>query len=107
LYPRCEIVARYLLPIFRTMVAKELIEKYNFTQVAAAKKIGTTQAAISQYIHSKRGHKGVKQFVDLLPEIRSLANETAKGIAMGEIDTEGMMRKFCDLCTVLRKKRMI
>ena len=82
LYPRCEIVARYLLPIFRSMVAKELIEKYNFTQVAAAEKLGTTQAAISQYIHSKRGYKGAEQFVDILPEIQSLANETAKTLSL-------------------------
>jgi len=107
LYPRCEIVARYLLPIFRSMVAKELIEKYNFTQIAAAKKLGTTQAAISQYLHSKRGYKGAKQFADLLPEIRSLANETAKTIAAGKIETEDVMRKFCELCTVLRKKKRL
>jgi predicted transcriptional regulator len=89
------------------MVAKELIEKYNFTQVAAARKLGTTQAAISQYLHSKRGHKGAEQFVDILPEIRSLANETARTMATGNMDTEEFMRKFCDLCTVLRKKRKL
>ena len=107
MYPRCEVVARYLLPIFRSMVAKELIEKYNFTQVAAAEKLGTTQAAISQYMHSKRGYKGMEQFADLLPEIQSLANETAKTIAAGKMDTEGIMRKFCELCRILRKKNKL
>jgi predicted transcriptional regulator len=89
------------------MVARELIEKYNFTQVAAAKKLGTTQAAISQYLHSKRGYKGAEQFVDLLPEIQSLANETARTIAAGNMDAEEFMKKFCDLCTVLRKKKKL
>jgi len=89
------------------MVAKELIEKYNFTQVAAAKTLGTTQAAISQYIHSKRGYKGAEQFADLLPEIQSLANETAKTIASEKTETEEIMRKFCELCTMLRKKRKL
>jgi len=107
MYPRCEVVARYLLPIFRSMVAKELIEKYNFTQVEAAKKLGTTQAAISQYIHSKRGYKGAERFLDILPEIRSLANETAKTIASGNMETEDIMRKFCELCTILRKKKKL
>ena len=107
MYLRCEVVARYLLPIFRSMVAKELIEKYNFTQVSAAKKLGTTQAAISQYIHSKRGYKGAKQFRDILPEIQALANETARTIAAGKMDTEDIMRKFCELCTILRKKNKL
>ena len=89
------------------MVAKELIEKYSFTQISAAKKLGTTQAAISQYIHSKRGYKGVAQFTDILPEIQSLADETAKSIATGEMDTEKIMQKFCELCTILRKKKKI
>ena len=107
MYPRCEVVARYLLPIFRSMVAKDLIEKYNFTQIAAAKKLGTTQAAISQYIHSKRGYKGAEQFVDVLPEIQSLASETAKAIASGKMETEEVMRKFCELCTILRKNKKL
>ena len=107
MYLRCEVVARYLLPIFRSMVAKELIEKYNFTQVEAAKKLGTTQAAISQYMHSKRGSKGAQQFVDLLPEIQSLANKTAENIAAGKMEAKDIMTKFCELCTVLRKRKKL
>ena len=107
LYPNCEVVARYILPIFRSIVAKELIEKYNFTQVAAAKKLGTTQAAISQYIHSKRGYKSIEQFENLLPEIRSVASETAKSIASGEISADEVVSRFCELCTKLRKKKKI
>jgi len=105
LYPPCEVVARYLLPIFRSMVAKELIEKYNFTQVAVAEKLGTTQAAISQYMHSKRGYKSLKQFEDILPEIQSVASETAGNIATGKIDREEVVATFCKLCSTLRKKR--
>jgi len=107
LYPRCEIVAKYILPIFRSMIAKELIEKYNFTQVAAAKKLGTTQAAISQYIHSKRGYKGVEQFGDVLADVQSAAIETAKSIAIGKIGADEVMAKFCELCTKLREEKKI
>ena len=107
LYPPCEVVTKYLLPIFRSMVAKELVEKYNFTQVAAAERLGTTQAAISQYIHSKRGYKGIKQFKDILPDIQSAASETAKGIATGKIRTDEIMLRFCKLCTTLREQRKI
>lgn len=58
MYP-CESFGRYALPKFRLLVAKELIEKYGFTQTEAARKLGITQAAISQYLHSKRGYRGI------------------------------------------------
>ncbi|MCW4020372.1 MAG: transcriptional regulator [Candidatus Bathyarchaeota archaeon] len=103
-YPACEVIARYVLPVFRSLVAKELIEKYNFTQVAAAEKLGTTQAAISQYICSKRGYKGIEQFRDVLPEIQSTASETAKRIAIERMGKEEVMSGFCRLCMLLREK---
>lgn len=104
MYLTCEIVARYVLPVFRSFVAKQLIEKYNFTQLRTAEKIGTTQAAISQYIHSKRGYKGIKQFEGILPEIQLAASETAKRIATGKMGAEEVMSHFCKLCTQLRGK---
>jgi len=57
------------------MVAKTLVEKYKFTQGEAAEILGTTQAAISQYIHLKRGFKGMKTFENALPLIQSVSNE--------------------------------
>ena len=107
MYLACEVVARYILPIFRSQVAKDLIEKYNFTQVEAAEKLGTTQAAISQYLHSKRGYKGSEQFELFLPKIQSAANETAKQIAAKKIDTNEIMINFCNLCTSVRAKEKI
>ena len=55
--PRCEAIGKYVVPLFRSLVAKELINTYNLTQVEAAHRLGTTQAAISQYIHSKRASR--------------------------------------------------
>lgn len=101
---RCEVVARYILPIFRSMVAQRLIEKYDFTQVKAAEKLGTTQAAISQYIHSKRGSKRVAEFEEILPTIQSAAGEIAKGIATGEMNTDEVVLSFCKLCKTLQKE---
>jgi len=100
----CELVVRYLLPIYRSLIAKDLIEKYHFTQVTAAEKLGTTQAAISQYVHSKRGLRGVKHFGKILPMIQAVAAETAKRLASGEIDAEEAMSAFCKLCNSLREE---
>lgn len=40
LHPACEVAARSVLPIFTSLVAKEPIEKYNFTQLQVAEKLG-------------------------------------------------------------------
>ena len=107
MYLPCETVARYILPIFRSYVAKELIEKYEFTQVAAAQKLGTTQAAISQYIHSKRGYKGAGEFEVILPKVQSVASETAELIAAERLDTDDVMLSFCKLCASLREGKQL
>ena len=93
---------RHILPFFRSLVAKNLIEKYNFTQVEAAEKLGTTQAAISQYVHSKRGFRGMERFEDILPLIQSASSEIARSIAVQKINAEEVMSKFCELCTEIR-----
>ena len=99
-------IGRSLLPIFRSYVAKELVEKYKFTQIEVAEKLGTTQAAISQYLRSKRGHGGLSQFEDILPLIKSAASNIAEEIASGRISQEKMALKFCELCLLVQKKKI-
>jgi len=105
--PRCEDVAQYLLPIFRSLVAKKLIEEYGFTQVEVAESLGTTQAAISQYITSKRGRRDVEKFKESLPVIQVLARETAKKIATKEVRNEEAMSSFCKICRSLQEEEKI
>ena len=105
--PVCENVSRYILPIYRSYLAKELIDKHGFTQVETATKLGTTQAAISQYIHSKRGFKRIPQYGEILPKIQTVATETAKRIVTEEINTEEIMGAFCELCVYFRKNGKI
>jgi len=103
----CESVARHILPLYRSFVAKELIENYDFTQVQAAKKLGTTQAAISQYMTSKRGHKGIPNYEEIAPSIQNAAVKVAKRIATTEMSPEEFSESFCDLCMELRMKTKI
>ena len=96
---RCETIGKFVLPVFRSLVAKELVNTYHLTQVDAAKKLGTTQAAISQYINSKRAFKGTEQFGDILPGITEVANKTAKRLADSEITWGEVTLDFCSLCS--------
>ena len=88
------------------MVAKELIEKYGFTQVAAAKKLGTTQAAISYYLDAKRGGKRLKQ-LESSPAIQAAITSIAEGIANEKMKPQEAMAEFCSLCNDLRRQDVI
>jgi predicted transcriptional regulator len=103
----CEAVARYILPLFRSFVAKELIEKHGYTQVEAAKRLGTTQAAISQYMSSKRGRTKTLKYDKIAPTIRDRAAEVANRLAKTEMSREEFSASFCELCTLLRREKRI
>jgi len=102
--PPCELVVRYMLPTFRSLVAKELIERYDLSQVAAAEKLGTTQAAISHYVYSKRGEKRMQEFESA---VQPIASQVAQGIANGKLSALDAMTTFCRLCVELRTKNAI
>lgn len=106
LRPPCELIVVYVLPAFRSLVARELIEKYGFTQVAAANKLGTTQATISHYLYSKRGGKKIKQ-LQSIPLVQSTASEVAEGIATEKFSIMDVALIFCKLCTALKDKGFI
>lgn len=93
------------LPIFRSLLAKELIEKFNFTQKEVAKKLQTTQPAISQYISLKRGSKDSAKFASL-QKLKISARQVAVEIASDrnlDIDTTQI---FCKLCIELNKNKI-
>ena len=99
--PPCEQVVKYVLPAVRSIVAKDLIENHGFTQVAAAKKLGTTQAAISHYMYSRRGDK----WIDELKRnniIMAKVNEVTSGITEEKYDSIHVVSKLCELCVTLR-----
>ena len=95
---RCETIGKYVLPVFRSLVAKELVTAHKLTQIEAAHRLGTTQAAISQYVNSKRAFKGTEQFGNILPKLQAMARVTAKQLANREITHEDISLDFCKLC---------
>ena len=103
----CEAFARHILPLYRSFVAKELVEKYGYTQVEAAKKLGTTQAAISQYLTSKRGIKRISNYDEIAPQIQITAAKAAKRLTTRKMSPEEFSASLCDLCTHLRQTKKI
>jgi predicted transcriptional regulator len=103
----CESISRHILPLYRSFVAKELVKKYSYTQVQAAKKLGTTQAAISQYLTSKRGHKGIQNYDEIAPLVQNAAAEVAERLTTTKMSPEEFSGSFCDLCKSLQKAKKI
>ena len=106
LRPPCELVVRSVLPAFRSLVAKRLIEKYRFSQVAAAEKLGTTQASISYYLYSKRGNKKIKDLEEV-NVLLTCAKEVARNIVNENISPSDGILQFCNICTVIRDQNLI
>lgn len=96
----CELITKYVLPVFRAMVAKQLMEIYGFSQNQVASKLGITQAAVSQYINSKRGAKMVEELMQV-PGVRKTLNDVTKTLATSD-DTDEMVLAFCRLCSVIK-----
>jgi len=88
------------------LVARELIEKHGFSQVATAKKLGTTQATVSHYLHHKRGEKRMKD-LESVPIVQSTASEVAQDIATEKSSVTDITLTFCRLCNTLRKQGIL
>jgi len=84
-----EIEVRYILPAIRRELAKILIKENSLSQKGAAELLGLTEAAISQYQHSKRATEVVFS-EDIINEIRKsaakiLSGKNTKQMLMGEM----------------------
>ena len=103
--PFCEIIVVDILPAVRAIIAKELTDTYGLSQTEVSKKLGITQPAISQYKRELRGYK-VKLLLSnkkTMKHIKSLS----KQIANGEVKPFETHKKFCEICVVIRKEKII
>ncbi len=98
----CEIVNKRYLPSIRAMIAKELAEKHNCTQMKIAEWLGVTQAAISQYLSSKRA--GKERILKIRPEIKEFVQEITLKLANGEKEKFNIGEEICNICKSLKLK---
>ena len=92
----CEKAVWYYLPQIRADLAKELV-KTGMTQSNAAKMLGVTLAAVSQYLHKKRGGQNIKSRV-YKQEIRSAVDKIREGATGPELYSF-----VCKCCQILKK----
>jgi predicted transcriptional regulator len=105
LRPPCEVITKCVLPTVRSLVAKKLVEEHGLSQVTTAEKLGTTQAAISQYIYSKRGNKMIDYF-ETLPTFHNFVNKVVDEVKNGDDSSIDIIPMFCKLCKSLDKEKI-
>ena len=96
----CELIVGKIMPSMRAAVVKELSHKHHMKQADIARKLGITQASVSQYLSSARaaGSKMTESF----PKIKIYANDIAKRIAAGE-DRFEWSSVLCKACKDIRE----
>lgn len=96
----CEIMNKFYLPHIRAMIAKELSETHNCTQIKIARWLGVTQAAISQYLSSKRAFN--EQMIKTGPELTESIKEIAAKLVNGAEKNFNVPKEICKLCNTLK-----
>lgn len=91
---KCDSLARKYLPGIRAEMVYRLVNNKGMSQSDAAKRLGVTRAAISQYMSKKRGAE-----VQLCGDIDGLIDRWAMAVA-GENDHITL----CDVCKCAMKK---
>ena len=93
----CEVVIWYILPMIRRELVLELVRQEDITQSDAARILGLTPAAISQYV---KGRRGAGKVDDL--EVREAIEKAARRIALDK-DAD-VSDEICSICILMREK---
>lgn len=101
----CETMAMYIIPAVRAMVARDLIEKYRMTQKEAAKRLGMTQPAVSQY---KKHLRGIRtKILDNETKIGSMISQISSSLAKNEMSHEEAAVEICKICKYIRENGLV
>lgn len=99
----CELIVWYVLPSIRRELARELVETHNLTQAEVARRFGVTDAAISQYLKSKRGANKEIENSGKYPEFRAEVEKAALRMLNGS----DIVTETCNICRMVKKSGML
>jgi uncharacterized protein len=99
-----EIVAKSALPALRAMVAKRLQDEYHMTQQQVAKRLGVTQASVSNYARKTRG-----MMVDLESDstVSKAADRIARELSLANPDSREALRSMTEVLDYIRFNKLM
>jgi len=99
----CELIVWYVLPSIRRELARVLVEKHNLTQAEVARRFGVTDAAVSQYLKSKRGTNKELESSGRYEEFKEEVERAAQRI----IDGSDIVTESCRICNMVKHSGML
>ena len=96
----CELIVWYMLPAIRSAIAESMVKDYKLKQTEVAQKLGVTDAAVSQYLSSKRGKIVLKD-----PKVKKFIKESTKRIINGK--QENIFIETCKICDLLKNTKLL
>ena len=87
-----EVELWYVLPSIRSEFAKTLVTVYGFSQKRTAKLLGLTEAAVSQYLNSKRA-----QYLRFDNPVKETIKKLAARVADNKLEASVAILRICKL----------
>jgi hypothetical protein len=99
-----EMVSRSALPALRAMIAKRMQEDYHLTQQQVARRLGVTQASVSNYSRRTRG--SMFNF-ETDPAVSKAADRIAGMLSSKTPDELGALAAMTEVCDYIRFNRLM
>src|SRR3989442_6712670 len=99
-----EIVSRSALPALRAMVSKRLKDRYSMTQQQIAKRMGITQASVSNYARKARG---VMIDLEMDPTVAKAVDRVASILSSETGDERESVRTMTEACDYIRINQLM
>ena len=97
-----EIEVRYILPAIRRELARIFIHEHKMSQKNAAKILGLTEAAVSQYQHSKRAKEVV-----FSNEVVSEIKKSAEKVLAEKANKQRLIAEMYRISTLANVKQIL
>lgn len=104
MYLPSEIEARYAIPALRAFIVRKLVREHGFTQEAAAKSLGLTQAAVSNYL---RGVRGVMSVWETNKQIQEYVNQIVSRIVADSINVRTVLKMMNQTLLEIRRRKLL
>jgi predicted fused transcriptional regulator/phosphomethylpyrimidine kinase/predicted transcriptional regulator len=101
----CEVVTEHLLPLIRRELAQELVNERGVRQLQAARILGVTQPAVSNYLHSKPKIRG--ELEGSARDVERMVKDFSEDLLRGRLTQIEALRRICSLCIQMRNRGVI
>lgn len=104
--PPCMVAVQYVLPAIRSLIMRDLIEKYDMRKIDVSTKMELTPAAITQYLKGERG-AAFADDISRSEKTMKIVSEIAEALARNDMPMEALVEKLCIACNTIRSQGII